>query len=379
MRDFFRDAGIALGHLICVLILLYCFSKADGYTNDENNIVHTVELPSLEQTEIATAASTPTPTVTLVPTLTPTPTATLVPTLTPTPTVTLVPTSTPTPTVTLVPTSTPTPIPTPTPTLTSIPSPIDEVTGRNITKNSVRENIASGVYSALNNKSDSWWFKRKDNNVPSGSGEIFDISKYQGAYINKNVSEDDKVIYLTIDCGYGSDNTEILLDIFKEENVQVTFFVTNYFLKANPDEVRRMAEEGHFVGNHSVTHPDLTQLTDDEIYNEIIGCEEKYYELTGKQMDLFFRPPGGDYSKRTMQITKDLGYFSVFWSVAYYDYDKDNQPGKEYVLNHFVQYHHNGAIILMHNDSDSNRDAMRDVIIYLKEQGYRFGSLEELR
>jgi peptidoglycan-N-acetylmuramic acid deacetylase len=121
------------------------------------------------------------------------------------------------------------------------------------------------------------------------------------------------------------------------------------------------------------------KLTDDEIYNEIIGCEEKYYELTGKQMDLFFRPPGGDYSKRTMQITKDLGYFSVFWSVAYYDYDKDNQPGKEYVLNHFVQYHHNGAIILMHNDSDSNRDAMRDVIIYLKEQGYRFGSLEELQ
>ena len=160
--------------------------------------------------------------------------------------------------------------------------------------------------------------------------------------------------------------------------MKVTFFVTNYFLEANPKEARRMAEEGHFVGNHSVTHPDLTTLSDADVYSEIIGCEEAYYNITGKQMDLFFRPPGGNYSRRTMQITEDLGYSSIFWSIAYFDYDQSNQPGVEYVLNHFEQYHHNGAVVLMHNDSSSNRDAMKDVILYLKQQGYRFGSLDEL-
>ena len=81
----------------------------------------------------------------------------------------------------------------------------------------------------------------------------------------------------------------------------------------------------------------------------------------------------------TMQITKDLGYSSFFWSVAYYDYNQNDQPGVEYVLDHFEQYHHNGAVILMHNDSKSNMEAMREVILFLKSQGYRFGSLEELR
>lgn len=356
MQNFYKNAGIILGHVICIIIIIYCF--ANNYDDVEKNMVHTVQIPYVDPTEVPT------------PTLTPT----LTSTLTPTPTPTL--TSTPT----LTPTSTSTPVPTAVPSSASTIDPaVDSLTERDAVKQKVCENMAAGVYTALNNYGDSWWFKRRENNKPSGSGEFFDISKYQGVYLNKHVSDEDKVVYLTIDCGYGSDNTAILLDIFKEQNVKVTFFVTGHFLKANPDEVRRMAEEGHCVGNHSVSHPDLTQLTDNEIYKEIIDCEEKYFEITGKQMDLFFRPPGGDYSKRTMQITKDLGYLSVFWSMAYFDYDKKNQPGIEYVLDHFEQYHHNGAIVLMHNDSDSNRDAMRDVILYLKEQGYRFGSLEELQ
>lgn len=368
MQKYIKNGGIILGHILCVFILLYSFAETKGHDGADNKMIHTVVIPSSNPTGIpaSTATLIPSPTFTLTPT--PASTVTPTPTLTPTPTVT--PTLIPEPTIT------------PTPVITEVltPSPMAQpLTERDVVKQKVRENIAAGVYSTLSNYSDSWWFKRKENHVPSGSGEIFDLSKYQGIYIDKQASEEDKVIYLTIDCGYGSDNTAILLDIFKEQNVQVTFFVTGHFLKANPDEVRRMAEEGHLVGNHSVTHPDLTQLTEDEIYKEIIGCEEKYFDITGKPMDLFFRPPGGNYSRRTMQITEDLGYRSIFWSVAYFDYDKDNQPGKKYVLDHFKQYHHNGAVVLMHNDSDSNRDAMRDVILYLKEQGYRFGSLEELQ
>jgi len=361
MQEYLRNAGIFLGHVICVLILLYCFVSTNEIIPEEDKTVHVEGFPSIEPTAA--------------PTMTPTPTVTPLPTTPPGPTEISIQTTTPVPSVTLIPTPVMTENPSPAPTQGPALIPVAE---RDTVKQKVQENIAAGIYAELNNNNDSWWFRRKENHVPSGSGELFDISKYQGFYLNKEVSEEDKVIYLTIDCGYGSNNTAVFLDIFKKHDVQVTFFVTDYFLKANPKEVCRMAEEGHLVGNHSVTHSDLTGLTEEEIYSEIIGCEEAYYNLTGKDMDLFFRPPGGDYSIRTMQITKDLGYNSIFWSIAYFDYDQSNQPGKQYVLDHFEQYHHNGAIVLMHNDSRSNRDAIEDVILYLKQQGYRFGSLEEL-
>ena len=245
-------------------------------------------------------------------------------------------------------------------------------------KNKVLQNIAEDVYSSLENEKSSWWFKRKENQVPSGSGEAFKIANYQGFYRNYNVDSGDKVLYLTIDCGYRSDNTAVILDVLKKHDVKVTFFITGYFLKESPKDVIRMVEEGHTVANHSLSHADFTELSEQEIYQEIIDCEEAFYHLTGTQMAMYFRPPEGSYSKRTMQITEDLGYKTIFWSLAYRDFDRKNQPGKEYVLDHFATYHHNGAIPLMHNDSDSNMEAMDELLTYLKEQGYRFGALNEL-
>lgn len=357
MQRFLERAGILLGHTICILVLVYCFVTTKEEIPETPTKVHTVTVPSVTDTVMPAATQTPAPAELSAAPQTPAP-------------------------QTPIPTEPSEAAETPTPKVESMPSPTAEptvipVTERALVKQYVQKNIASGVYSQISNEGDDWWFRRNENHKPSGSGELFDISEYKGVYLNSEATEEDKVVYLTIDCGYGSDNTEVFLDIFKEEKVQVTFFVTNYFLKANPKEVRRMSEEGHAVGNHSVSHPDLTTLTEEEIYSEVTGCEEAYYNLTGKQMDLFFRPPGGDYSRKTMQIIKDLGYHSVFWSFAYFDYDQNNQPGREYVIDHFKQYHHNGAIILMHNDSVSNRDAVREVIHYLKEQGYRFGSLDE--
>lgn len=264
------------------------------------------------------------------------------------------------------------------PTETPTPLPTEQVSGRECVKQQVLLNISEKVYASLDNKKDNWWFRRKKEHVPSGSGEAFDISEYQGYYLNEQVKDGDKVIYMTIDCGYGSSNTPVMLDTFKKHNIKVMFFVTKFFIDANPEYVKRMVEEGHMVGNHSVSHADLTSLTDEEIYKEIIDCEEAFYKVTGQQMNLYFRPPEGAYSKRTMQITEDLGYKTIFWSIAYGDYDKNNQPGKDYVINHFTTYHHNGAIPLMHNDSDSNMEAMDDVLTLLEEQGYRFGTLDEL-
>ena len=390
MKELWKKAGIILGHVICIFIILFCIAYSQNMFGKENGD-KTVEVQGNLGT-VTEVPKTPTPTGTLVPTEEPAPTNTLAPTETPMPTNTPVPTVMPEPTPTntpeptVTPVSEPTPTNTPTPTVTPVPTvqptqapPVTDATDREAVKQWVLSNISAKVYSELDNNKEGWWFIRNTDQVPSGSGEQFDISEYQGYFRNKEVEDGDKVVYMTIDCGYGSANTPEMLDIFKKHDVKVMFFVTKYFIDSSPEYVRRMVEEGHMVGNHSVTHANLTKLTDEEVYKEIIDCEEAFFEVTGKQMDLYFRPPEGAYSKRTMQITEDLGYKTIFWSIAYNDYDKNNQPGKAYVIDHFNAHHHNGAIPLMHNDSQSNLEAMDDVLTFLKEQGYRFGTLDELK
>ena len=382
MYEKWKKAGIFLGHVICIFIVVYCFigNKQANAAPGKNSTLPPTVMPTVAVKPILTETVPPTeiPTlaVTAIPTEAPTPTITLIPTEVPTPTITVIPTEAPTPTVTATPIVTVTPEPTVT--VTMLPT-TEKVDARTIVKENVLQNIENGVYSSIENEKSSWWFVRKENKVPSGSGEAFPILEYQGFYRNDKVTQEDKVLYLTIDCGYESENTPIILDILKKHDVKVTFFVTNYFMKDSPKEVVRMVEEGHTVANHSVSHANLTKLTEEEIYKEIVGCEELFYELTGREMAPYFRPPGGAYSRRTMQITEDLGYKTIFWSIAYRDYDINNQPGKQYVLDHFATYHHNGAIPLMHNDSVSNAEAMDELLIYLKEQGYRFGTLDELK
>ena len=139
-----------------------------------------------------------------------------------------------------------------------------------------------------------------------------------------------------------------------------------------------MKEEGHLVGNHTVRHLSSPSLTPEELEAELGEVVKTMYELTGYSMDPFFRPPMGEYSERTLKAAQDMGYSSIFWSIAYYDYDVNDQPGKGYVVDHFNTYHHNGTIVLMHNTSQSNAEALADVVDLLKAEGYRFGELTEL-
>ena len=365
MSEYIKKASMILGHAVCIFILIYSFAANRETVKGE-------VLQITEEEQMVTAIPTEVPQASPTPVVAPTVTVVSVTIPTQAPTITVAPTATPEPTATVTPTATPEPTATPIPT-------VNPEEARAEVKNRVLQNIADNAYASLDNTNGSWWFRRKNNHVPSGSGEIFKIAAYEGFYINTKATEEDKVLYLTLDCGYGSSNTDTILDVFKKHEIKATFFVTGNYMKACPEEVKRMVAEGHTVANHSATHTKLTKLTEEEIYQEIISCEEKFYEITGTQMAMYFRPPEGAYSKRTMQITKDLGYKTIFWSLAYNDYDKKNQPGKEYVLDHFETYHHNGAIPLMHNDSDSNMEAMDGVITFLKAQGYRFGTLDELK
>lgn len=238
-----------------------------------------------------------------------------------------------------------------------------------------KDNKEKTTVSGLSNDLKAWWFKRNNDNLPPGAQSEINLSKYDAYYLG-NTNE--KKIYLTFDEGYEYGYTSKILDILKENNVQAAFFVTKSYIKSQPELVKRMVEEGHIVGNHTVTHPSLPSKSNEEVEFEIIETARYFEELTGKAMDPFFRPPAGEYSERTLQITKDLGYKTIFWSMAYKDWDVNNQPGKEAAYNHVVSNHHPGAIILFHAVSSSNTEALDDIIKYLKGQGYEFASLYQI-
>lgn len=239
-----------------------------------------------------------------------------------------------------------------------------------------RRTVTGTDYEAFDNKLCAWWFKRNDNHEKSGCQEDFDIVQYD-AYYTVPVSE--KRMFITFDCGYENGFTADILDVLKRENVTAAFFVTQTFIRDNIDLVKRMKEEGHLVCNHTVTHPSMPSKSVSEQKEEILKCENYMKEATGYDMDLFFRPPKGEYSERTLRLAKDLGYTTIFWSMAYLDYDVNNQPSAEHVVEHFSKYHHPGAIPLIHNVSKANHDAIGRVIELLKKEGYSFGSLYELK
>lgn len=230
-------------------------------------------------------------------------------------------------------------------------------------------------YGAISNELQAWWFKRNEDHQPSGCQEDFDIEQYHAYYVNKNAT--DNVIYLTFDCGYENGYTPAILDTLKEADVKAIFFVTQTFIRDNPDLVKRMKEEGHMVGNHTITHPSLPGLSIEEQRAEIQGCADYMKEVTGYEMDPYIRPPKGEYSERTLQLCEDMGYCTLFWSIAYLDYDVNNQPSPDYVLQHFDKYCHPGAMPLIHNVSSANTQALPQLIRNLREAGYRFGTVDE--
>ncbi len=237
-------------------------------------------------------------------------------------------------------------------------------------------------YSALPKKFNSWWFKRNMDHLQSGAQEDFDIGKYNAVYVDKKAMEGkavDKVIYLTFDCGYDNGYTNGILDVLKKHKAPATFFVTQTYIRDNKEIVKRMKEEGHTVGNHTITHPNLSEASVDKIVEEIVGCQQYMKEAVGYDMDAFFRPPKGEYSEYLLQVAKDLGYTTVFWSIAYLDYDVNNQPSVDHVIEHWGKYYHPGAIPLIHNVSSANAAALDTILTNLEKEGYRFGSLCDIK
>ncbi|TCT12300.1 peptidoglycan-N-acetylmuramic acid deacetylase [Natranaerovirga pectinivora] len=227
----------------------------------------------------------------------------------------------------------------------------------------------------LSNEKKSWWFSRNTENKRPTAQRDMNIAQYDAYYV---VETDEKVMYLTFDEGYEYGFTPKILDVLKENDVHAAFFVTKPYIVNNPELVIRMVDEGHLVANHSVKHKSMPTLSDEEVIWEIQETERYFEEVTGHKMDPFFRPPMGEYSERVLYLTQREGYKSIFWSIAYRDWVVDDQPGVEFVYNHFRHNHHPGAIPLVHAVSESNTEALDSVLKAMLELGYRFGSLYEL-
>lgn len=189
---------------------------------------------------------------------------------------------------------------------------------------------------------------------------------------------EEKVLYLTFDCGYKyEDLVTRILDTLKEKQVPAAFFCTVDYLRAAPEDTARMISDGHIVGNHSTTHPgDCSALSRERMAWEILGVENYLRENFGYTSE-YFRFPCGVYSESALELVDSVGYRSVFWSIAHVDWDPANQPGVEVSFNTVTSRLHPGAVILLHSTSPDNAAILGDFIDYCTERGYTFRSLDE--
>ena len=217
---------------------------------------------------------------------------------------------------------------------------------------------------------------RQEGMPPIGNAGIDQLRQHDAAYIG---NQEEKVLYLTFDAGYENGCTAKILDVLKKQDVSAAFFLVGNYIEKNADLVRRMADEGHIVANHTMHHYDMSRLSDKNAFSkELTDLEDLYRETTGREMPKYYRPPQGIYSQENLSMAKELGYKTVFWSLAYVDWNNDAQPTKEEAFSKLLPRTHNGAVVLLHSTSATNGEILEELLTRWKEEGYRFGTLEEL-
>jgi len=219
--------------------------------------------------------------------------------------------------------------------------------------------------------------KSRNGELPSIDQEGFKplLQKYDAIFMG-NPAE--KTIYLTFDNGYENGYTAPILDVLKEKRVPAVFFVTGHYVRDQPELIRRMVAEGHLIGNHSWSHPDMTQISERQIREELDRVKEEVARLTDQKDMLFLRPPRGIFSEQSLAASRKLGYISVFWSIAYKDWDTKNQRGWKYAYDNVTSQLHPGAVILLHAVSRDNAEALGRIIDEARRRGYEFRRLDRL-
>ena len=237
--------------------------------------------------------------------------------------------------------------------------------------------VGTGGQSGVLSETENWGLGfGAEGTQPTGNASAKELGEYNAYYVGNT---EEKVLYLTFDCGYENGNTEAILDALKKHNVSATFFVVGHYLESAPDLVKRMVEEGHTVGNHTYHHPDMSKISDKGSFQkEMDAVKSLFKEITGKDISMYYRPPQGKYSASNLQMAKDLGYSTFFWSLAYVDWNVDSQPSHEEAFKKLCGRVHPGAIVLLHNTSKTNGEILDELLTKWEEMGYCFGTLEDI-
>lgn len=237
--------------------------------------------------------------------------------------------------------------------------------------------VAIGVFAGSAMETGSWGLSfRQEGSPPIGNAGADQLARYDAAYVG---SPEEKVLYLTFDAGYENGCTEKILDVLQEHQVKAAFFLVGNYIEKNADLVRRMASEGHTVGNHTMHHYDMSKIRDMAAFSkELQDLEGLYQQTTGQALPKYYRPPQGIYSEENLKMAQELGYKSVFWSLAYVDWKNDAQPTRQQALEKLLPRTHNGAVVLLHSTSRTNAEILDELLTTWENQGYRFGTLGEL-
>ena len=237
--------------------------------------------------------------------------------------------------------------------------------------------LSAWIFLSSTMETGSWGLSfRQEGAPPIGTAGADQLRAYDAAYLG-NTGE--KVLYLTFDAGYENGCTASILDTLKKHDVKAVFFLVGNYLEKNADLVRRMVDDGHTVGNHTMHHYDMSAISDPAAFaKELQDLEKLYQETTGQELPKYYRPPQGVYSEENLRQAKALGYRTLFWSLAYVDWNNDSQPTKEQAFSKLLPRTHPGAVVLLHSTSKTNAAILDELLTKWKEAGYRFGTVEEL-
>ena len=237
---------------------------------------------------------------------------------------------------------------------------------------------SSSVQSASGGASSGNWGLsfQEEGQCPQGNASIEELAEYNAYYAQDT---EEKVLYLTFDAGYENGNTETILNALKKHNVSATFLVVGTYIESDPELIQRMIDEGHTVGNHTWHHPNMSGIeTMEEFKKELTDVEDAFRQTTGQEMTKYYRPPQGIYSESNLEMAKELGYQTFFWSLAYVDWYADDQPTREEAFDKLLGRIHPGAIVLLHSTSSTNAEILDELLTKWEEMGYQVRPLSEL-
>lgn len=227
----------------------------------------------------------------------------------------------------------------------------------------------------LSNKKIGWGIKRNENHEqPDVGSSNKKVLEENGGICLGNPEK--KYLYLTFDEGYEAGYTPQILETLKGNQVKATFFITAHYVNSQPDLVKQIIEEGHIIANHTVSHKSMPDLTEEKIKTEVMELHQVINEKFNYEMK-YIRPPKGEFSQKTLQVTNQLGYKTVMWSFAYEDWNEDKQPDEQSSKKKILDNLHNGEIMLLHGNSKTNTNILDSVIKEAKNMGYEFKNLDE--